>query len=413
MFYESELRFLCEVFHKSRVRAIAISREELPIRLDEYRADGMQDPNFDEGGCVYRLLADPEPRTVYRYSDIFHRCFLFLQLPLTDTPTTLLIGPYLTAPISREALLMLGERIGISPQKQRYLSEYYQSIAVAPLGGALMVMFNTFCERIWNSPAFSIVDVAREHTEIERPIYDADPTHGAGDALVNMRTMEMRYAYENELIRAVSLGQLHKEDRLFAAISDQSHFEKRVADPLRNAQNYTIIMNTLLRKAAERGGVHPVYIDRLSSDFAQRIENLPSLSECTELMRDMFRSYCRMVRRHAVQKYSLVVQKTILIIDADLSADLSPGLLASSLGISLGYLSTVFHRETGKTLSEYVRERRMDYAAYLLGATDLQIQTVALHCGIMDVQYFSKLFKKQKGMTPTEFRLSGKSEQKM
>ena len=46
----------------------------------------------------------------------------------------------------------------------------------------------------------------------------------------------------------------------------------------------------------------------------------------------------------------------------------------------------------------------MEHAAHLLGSTSLQIQTVALHCGIMDVQYFSKLFKRQTGMTPSDYR---------
>ena len=46
----------------------------------------------------------------------------------------------------------------------------------------------------------------------------------------------------------------------------------------------------------------------------------------------------------------------------------------------------------------------MDYAKYILSTTNMQIQNVALHCGIMDVQYFSKLFKKHTGKTPTEYR---------
>ena len=163
-------------------------------------------------------------------------------------------------------------------------------------------------------------------------------------------------------------------------------------------------MNTLLRKAAESGGVHPVYIDKVSSKFALEIEQLPSVSDTASLMRNMFRSYCRLVRLHSTQAYSPVVQKAILVIDTDLSADLSLGVLAEQQGISGGYLSTVFKKETGKTVSEYIREKRINHAAHLLATTHLQVQTVALHCGIMDVQYFSKLFKKQIGKTPKEYR---------
>ena len=123
---------------------------------------------------------------------------------------------------------------------------------------------------------------------------------------------------------------------------------------------------------------------------------------------DIFRTYCELVREKSMKELPPIVKQTVLIIESDLSADLSPSLLAAQQGVSLGYLSSIFKKATDLTISEYVRQKRMEYAAYLLRNTNLQVQTVALHNGIMDVQYFSKLFKRQIGMTPTEYRLSGK-----
>ena len=213
----------------------------------------------------------------------------------------------------------------------------------------------------------------------------------------------MRYAFENELIRAVSLGQQHKESLLTAQLNENM-FERRVADPLRNAKNYCIIMNTLLRKAAEDGGVHPIYIDSTSSKFALRIELLPDTKACSSMMREMFSSYCRLVYKHSMRRYSPIVQKAILIIDSDISAELSLNSLARKLDISAGYLATIFKKETKKTVSEYIKDKRIEHAMHLLSTTHLQIQTVALHCGIMDVQYFSKIFKKKTGKNPKEYR---------
>ena len=114
-----------------------------------------------------------------------------------------------------------------------------------------------------------------------------------------------------------------------------------------------------------------------------------------------------------MKNFSPLVQKTVLIIDSDLSADLTLSSLADAQGVSAGYLATVFKKETSRTVSEYVRERRMKHAAHLLRTTGLQIQTVALHCGILDVQYFSKLFKRECGMTPKEYREHEKSVAKI
>ena len=168
-------------------------------------------------------------------------------------------------------------------------------------------------------------------------------------------------------------------------------------------------MNTLLRKAAQSGGVHPIYIDKMSSEFAQRIEFLTSLTEVASLMREMFTAYCRLVRKHSMKDLSPTVQKAVLLIDSDLSADLSLSSLSKHLGLSSGYLCAIFKKETGKTVSEYIREKRIKYAAHLLSSTNLQVQTIALHCGIVDIQYFSKIFKKQIGMTPNEYRKSIKN----
>ena len=236
-------------------------------------------------------------------------------------------------------------------------------------------------------------------------------THSYGndfdETLKQMEEMEQRYAFENEMLRAVEHGRVHKSDELLG-LADARMFESRLQDSLRNAKNYCIIMNTLLRKASERGGVHPLYIDRESSKFAQKIEQLATVERVGELMQEMFSSYCRLVRKHSTKQYSPVVKKTVLMIDSDVSAELSLHILAEKQGVSSPYLATVFKKETKKTVSEYIRDKRIERAKHLLSTTGLQIQSVAMHCGIMDVQYFSKLFKKQTGKTPKEYRSSSR-----
>lgn len=304
-----------------------------------------------------------------------------------------------------EELLELGEQNGLSPQMQKYVSEYFNSIPVLSETSLLMLMLESFCEHIWNTSSFAVIDVEREPRAPVSLIHGKTNSHRFEDNLMNMKVLEKRYAFENELLQAVTNGQIHKEKQLLSAFS-QDIFEMRTTSPLRNAKNYCIIVNTLLRKAAENGGVHPAYLDRVSSEFAVKIEQMSLVSEFSSMMHEMFVGYCRLVRKHAIKRYSPVVQKTVLLIDSDLSAPLTLSTLAAAQGLSEGYLATVFKRETEKTVSEYVREKRMKHAAHLLTTTRLQIQTIALHCGIMDVHYFTKQFKKQTGKTPKEYRES-------
>ncbi len=397
MFYQSELSFLCDVFKKCRVGAYVIALPKLECMLAEEKED------FDHRNIFREILPSVEPRTVYRTTDAFEFCCRLILLPDTEIPTALYIGPFLSAPIPQSRILEIGERHGISSQKQRYLAECYAGLPVLSEESSLLTVFNTFCERIWRSPSFNTRDITQTQITADEPVSRSMRNMKLDDTIVNIKAVENRYAFENEMIRAVFLGQPHMEAQFKEAFSTDL-FESRHADPLRNAKNYGIIMNTLLRKAAEQGGVHPIHLDQISSDFANKIEKTSTLQKISPLMCEMFRTYCRLVQKHSLKCFSPIVQNTILRIEADLSVELSPSALAASQSVSLGYLSTVFKKETDKTISAYIRERRMEYAAYLLRTTSLQIQTVALHCGIMDVQYFSKLFKRHHGKTPSEYR---------
>ena len=68
------------------------------------------------------------------------------------------------------------------------------------------------------------------------------------------------------------------------------------------------------------------------------------------------------------------------------------------------YLSTLFRRECGCTLTEYVNRRRIDRALALLRDSDQRIQEIAEACGFSDVNYFICLFKRQTGVTPGQYR---------
>jgi AraC-like DNA-binding protein len=405
--YDREYRFVCDVFRKCRVRVSEIPLSEPASRdlfQEIYRP--LELPQTKKQP-ILQLWGEVLPQTMYQVCDVMGRCYLYFLLPEPKSSTLLLIGPYFPLAPESSRILELAELLGISPKNQKYFNEYCLSVPVIPSGDRLFVLLEHFCEHLWKKPSFSIVDVNRGNVVPASPLNEAMRNNDSDGSQVNMKAMEERYSMENELMQAVTLGQLQKENQMMGPFTD-SVFEKRTADPLRNAKNYCIIMNTLLRKAAEQGGVHPIYLNRVSTDFALRIEQMLSLSENGLLMREMFRSYCRLVRNHSLRSYSLLVQKTILLIDSDLSSDLTLHTLAEHQKVSSGYLATVFKRETGKTVSQYIREKRMKHAAYLLSTTHLQVQTVALHCGIVDVQYFSKLFKGYTGKTPKEYRESAK-----
>ena len=122
------------------------------------------------------------------------------------------------------------------------------------------------------------------------------------------------------------------------------------------------------------------------------------------MMKEMVRKYCLLVKNHSMKGYSLLIRKVLTQIDYDLTADLGLKNLAAQLNVNPSYLSTLFKKETGSTLTEYVNQKRIEHAVFLLNSSNLQIQMIAQYSGIPDVNYFTKTFKKIIGITPKEYR---------
>jgi|SRR5271166_4844825 len=78
--------------------------------------------------------------------------------------------------------------------------------------------------------------------------------------------------------------------------------------------------------------------------------------------------------------------------------------VAGELGMTPGHLTTVVRRRTGRTVQEWIIERRMAEARGLLADTDLPVREVARRVGVPDPGYFSRLFGRTHGTSPREWR---------
>lgn len=88
------------------------------------------------------------------------------------------------------------------------------------------------------------------------------------------------------------------------------------------------------------------------------------------------------------------------------SAGFTPEYCAAKLGLSVPYFKDLLEFETGKTLDEYFQLKRIDAAKELLLKAGNTPSDVAGRLGYANVQYFSLLFRKMTGFSPSEYRLS-------
>ena len=219
--------------------------------------------------------------------------------------------------------------------------------------------------------------------------------------------LEQRYESENRILDAVARGD---EEAAIEAMHQHSRFTYggRFEGTLYQQKNKMIVLNTLLRKAIEPSKVHPYYIDAISSKYSRIIEEANEVPN--EMMWQMTRDYCAYVRRYSLKEYSPAVHKVMNYVNLNVAEPLTLKSLAAMCFISPSYLSALFKQETGSTLIDYINTQRVNRAAQLLVQNNHTIAAVAEEVGILDVNYFTKIFKKTLGVTPTRYRREHKEK---
>lgn len=404
MFYDSELHFLQSVLKKCRVQIQTINVNKYPeSNLDLGLRTLLEiDAAFEKP--LIEVLGEVLPNTIHLLMDGYMCKYIYLQLPGDISENILVIGPYQVKSFNDEEILELAEKNNVPPAKMRDFTSYYNGLPVVGDEGQLISLVDTFGEFIWNgSSNYQFAEYELE-TSFENVTSIINKSLSEHDSLTwNSKLIEARYAFENEFLFAVTQGNYPKAKHLISQISS-IQFEQRNTDPIRDMKNYCIIINTLFRKSVERGGVHPIHIDSVSSEFAKKIELRSTVDDIQKLIFEMVKVYCQLVNKYSVKDYSPTVQKVIVMIESNLASDLTLSELANTLNINASYLSTVFKKETGKTVTGYVNEKRIELAQELLKTTNLQIQTIAQYCGVVDVHYFTRLFKKLTGVSPKQYR---------
>jgi two-component system response regulator YesN len=138
----------------------------------------------------------------------------------------------------------------------------------------------------------------------------------------------------------------------------------------------------------------------------ETILGLGTLAQITNWLIVLEQRICRLVAREDEHKNRRLIAKAKRYILDHYMERITLEQVASAVNISPGYLSTIFRQSTGVCFTNYVTGVKIDQAKRLLRETDCKIYEVSEMLGYQNAYYFSKVFKKIVGMTPSEY--SGK-----
>ncbi len=349
-------------------------------------SEGFLHPTLQENSLCEHLILDS---------------ITFLAYGSKQTNTVYFLGPVLTQPFSREDTLRSLEANNIPQQMASPILQYCGNLPLVS-GHILYRMGDLIVRHLTGQE--KPLDIVQEKV-LPSPekllLHQAIPP---GENIIKMRQVEMRYEHSAALTDAIKQGNLSLALHMIGQYSPGEQTPVRNTNPLRNAQNYCIVLNTQLRHALEETGIHPYRIDSLSNEIGLEIEQMKNISQMPAFFNQVIRRYCRLVQEHAYPNLKPLINLAVTYIKEHLADNLTVKDTAKALTVNANYLSSLFHKEMGMTFIDFVNRERTNQAAALLKHTNLQIQQIASAVGYNNTSYFAKQFLRFQGVSPSQYR---------
>lgn len=346
---------------------------------------------YDSGYLAERFADICKDKTVYIMYDRFEMSYMIFWYQEKYT----LIGPFMLTEMGKSTLDM-ARQLNISLFHIRALDKYIYSTPVVRDMEAILFVF---LENIYGKGQLRI----ERSTVLAEEVYENLKPYLEEDDHLSIELVEKRYQAEEQLLEAVEQGNITRANLAMAGMG-QWRIPQRAESTFREQKNMCLITNVLYRKAVQRAKVHPFYIDEVSNQFARRIESANYQNELNKISQEMIRKYCLLVQNHSMKGCTETMGQILNYIDFHLDEPLSLKEMAERFSLNPSYLSRLFKKELGRTLTDYINEQRVEKSLMYLTVTGLRIQEVAARVGFIDENYFSRIFKKIKHMTPKEYR---------
>lgn len=147
----------------------------------------------------------------------------------------------------------------------------------------------------------------------------------------------------------------------------------------------------------------------LADELARREDGYreAALAHLTLLLVDLSRLAGDVVSGLRLHEEPLLAQ-VFAVIEQRVGEPLSLRDVADAVGLSPGHLTTVVRDKTGRTVGDWITERRLARARRLLVETDLSVEQVGRRVGYRDPAYFARVFRRANGTTPLRWRRAGR-----
>lgn len=175
-------------------------------------------------------------------------------------------------------------------------------------------------------------------------------------------------------------------------------------NPLTNMKYHFVVGTALITRFCVNAGMEMELAYRLSDFYIQKLDSLDTIEEVFLLHERMlldFTGKMRLMRNGLTT--SKPINECIQYIYAHIKERITVDTLAEHIGLSTNYISRLFKEKTGISVSDFIREKKIEKAQNLLKYSDYSSIEIANYLSFSSQSHFIQLFKKYTGMSPKKY----------
>ncbi len=324
------------------------------------------------------------------------------HVKIEGTPYDLFIGPVFTSPVS-EALV--GKFMTDTKTPMEYQEAVAELLYAIPITShPQFLRYLVFLHLCLNGKDARVEDFYAEERE-ETARREAKILTVAIDAKENEESRSS-YAFEKELYHYVEQGD---SKRLQSFLDQTREFPpegKTAHTPLRHAKNQFIAVAAKAAVlAAIPGGIDEERVYQLTDLYMCECELMHTIEEVHRLQYIMLMDFCDRIGAAKLPKgVSAEVYRCMTYIQSHTNMPISVEDVAEEIHRSSSYLMRRFKAELGMSVGDYITKCKLQEACDLLVYGNRSLAEISTYLGYSSQSYFQNVFKKQFGMTPTQYR---------
>lgn len=337
-------------------------------------------------------------------STMYHENYFIIKVITSDNISgTLLVGPTISSEIDEKSINSIIKKFDILIKYKGSLINYYNNIVIMDfnsfIDAGLLLYHSIYHDKLDFTNVVNIDEML-----IDVGLKDSKAFYISNSKKRRNSRLHHSQEFERKLLKHITDGNLEEVIKFLKYTTFDGELGINSKNPLRNLKNIFISYTSIVSRAAIEKGLAWEVSLTLTDFYFEAVEELNTIKDINELFLKMILDYTEHVNKVKMYNYSSAILKCQKYIFQHLYEKISLSILADYSSMNPCYLSHLFKKEVGVSISDYIQKERIEESKKLILSGKKSLVDIYVPLGFIDQSHFSKTFKKFVGITPKEYK---------